>query len=325
MPTQLINQGASCFAIRMDGNGNTLGVLGHIRCRSTVGRPTPPQPHNGFDTAYTPFGNGHVFALSLGGTDDSRNIVPQWEQWQQTGAWRKVEEACEKSDGQLFRCDIVYDDTAADDYAMNKSAFIAHPLVAWAHPGLPVSFRVRTYNRVGTGAEIAKLSNDFAYGALIVELDKAATSFDSGLLAHASIPDEDRRYWQDQVIARLAREGYDQFERAESSRVTTNATAFVSTISFTNYVLHPDTRNELQGRLGALSGFLPPEIAGLQVNRVLTATHKLTAKGIERARKLFKSRFPKDLLDSSRKKRMDDTVARQKNARELRMQKNRGL
>lgn len=323
MPLHAVNQFGSLFAIRLDSTGNTLGVLGLIQCRSTSGRPSPPQPHNGFNTAHTPFGNGHVLALSLGGTDDARNIVPQWEQWQQTGAWRKVEEQCEHFDGHLFRCDIAYDAAAVDNYAANQSAFAAHPLSAWAHPGLPISFRVRTYSRTGAATELAGLNSEHAYDALALKLDAAKAAYDSGVLGHASMPAEDTAYWQDQVIAELARKGHANFEHAESSRVTTPSTVFVSTISLTNYVLHPDTRTELQGQLGKLPGFSPTEISGLQVDRVLRATHILTSKAQERIKKLFKARFIN--ADDSRKQRMIDTVARQKNARELRMQKNRGL
>ncbi|HEY8329263.1 MAG TPA: hypothetical protein VIO59_12585 [Rhodanobacter sp.] len=323
MPVHAINQFGSHFAMRLDSTGNTLGVLGLIKCRSTSGRPTPPQPHNGFNTAYTPFGNGHVFALSLGGTDDPRNIVPQWEQWQQTGAWRKVEEQCESFDGHLFRCDITYDATTADNYVANQRDFAANPLTQWAHPGLPTSFRVRTYNRTDAATELAGLNSDHAYDAFVLKLDTAKTACDSGVLGHASMPAEDTAYWQDQVIARLAREGHASFESAESSRVAAPNTVFVSTITFTNFVLHPDTRTELQDKLRKVSGFSPTEISGLQVDRVLRATHKLTSKAEERVKELFNARF--ESADDSRKQRLIDTVARQKNARELRMQKNRGL
>ncbi|MBT2144808.1 MULTISPECIES: hypothetical protein [unclassified Rhodanobacter] len=317
-----MKQLGSHFVTKLDSSGNTLGVLGLIRCRSTSGRPTPPQPHNGFNTAYTPFGNGHVLALSLGGTDDPRNIVPQWEQWQQTGAWRKVEEQCERFDGHLFRCDIAYDSTAVDNYAANQQAFAAHPLVGWTHPGLPVSFCVRTYSRSDAATELAGLNSDHAYDALLLKLDAAKAAYDSGALGHAFMPPEDRAYWQDQVIAREVRKAHADFESAESSRVTTTGKVLVSSISFTNFVLHPDTRTELQGKLGTLPGFSATEVSGLQVERVLKATHKLTSKAEERVRKLFKARFTNP--DDSRKKRMEDTIARQKNARELRIQKNRG-
>lgn len=322
MPVHVVKQLGSHFVTKLDSSGNTLGVLGLIRCRSTSGRPTPPQPHNGFNTAYTPFGNGHVLALSLGGTDDPRNIVPQWEQWQQTGAWRKVEEQCERFDGHLFRCDIAYDSTAVDNYAANQREFAAHPLVAWAHPGLPVSFCVRTYSRGDAAAELAGINSDHAYDALLLTLDKAKAAYDSGTLGHSVMPDEDTLYWQNQVIARLARESHADFESAESSRVATSGKVLVSTITFTDFVLHSDTRTELQDKLGKLSGFSPTDVSGLQVDRVLKATHSLKSKAEERVRKLFKARFTNP--DDSRKKRMEDTIARQKNARELRIQKNRG-
>lgn len=58
---------------------------------------TTPQPSAGFNTEDTPdVDNGHVIALSLGGPNDSRNIVPQWSRWQRHEEWRAMEQSLEK-------------------------------------------------------------------------------------------------------------------------------------------------------------------------------------------------------------------------------------
>ena len=321
MTVNLINQHNSLYAMRLSGN-NTTGVLGIIVQTGTKDRPTPPQPYNGFDTSHTPFGNGHVFALSLGGTDEPRNLVPQWEQWQQTGAWRNIETACEQFSGHLFRCDIAYDAAAAQTYATTQSAFAANPLVAWADPRLPVSFHVRVYHLIGAQARLAALGTDGQYDSLLATLNGMATVFDSNLHAHVAMPAEDTLYWQGQVLSGLAKQLHGDFIEAERARIEAVNQVMESSISLTHFVLHPDTRAAVQGQLHGFPGFSATDISGLQVERILRATHQGSAKKLSGYHREFKTTFKKGAGFAAR---LSATVARQKTAREQRAAGARGI
>jgi hypothetical protein len=318
MPVHRIDVPGSLYAIRLSGN-NTTGVVGRIQLRSTQGRPSPPQPFNGFNTAYTPFGNGHVLALSLGGTDEPRNLVPQWEQWQQTGTWRAIESACESHDGKVFRCDIGYDAAALDQYATLASTFATEPLISWADPRLPVSFRVRIYNH-DADANLRALATDGDYDRLTGSLDRMAAAFDSGPLDHRPMPPEDVIYWQNEVLRRVSDQAYQSFQSGEQARLASQGKALGSTLNYTNFLLHPETRPSIQSMLASMTGFSPPDIAGLQVDRLLSATHKLNKKGIERFKKMFHKDF-----HGGHKKRVEATIARQASDREKALNRRRGL
>lgn len=321
MPVHIVRQQGSNYAVRLDAADNTSALLGIIQCRSTTGRPSPPQPHNGFNTAYTPFGNGHVLALSLGGTDEARNIVPQWEQWQQTGTWRKVEEKCEGYDKHLFRCDISYNAAAANNYVANQSQFAQDPLSPWSHPGLPVSLRVQVYGSSHTSA-LAAVKDDATFDSLHRTLDRAAPVYDSGVLDHSVMPAEDVKYWQDKIIAGLASTAHTKFASDEEQRVTTATTAFVSTISLADFVLHPTTLAHIKALLQTRTGFTRTQVAGLQAERILLATHAMKSSAVNKARQAFNKNFLK--ATKKIRKREKATVSRLKTARELRNQKRAG-
>jgi len=69
-------------------------VHGVIVPCSTTGRPGAPNPYNGFETGTDlSLDKGHLLALSNGGPDIKRNIVPQGSYWQEHGGWRQLEEA----------------------------------------------------------------------------------------------------------------------------------------------------------------------------------------------------------------------------------------
>ena len=68
-------------------------VFGIILPISTSDRPSAPNPYNGYDTGTAlSLDKGHLMALSNGGPDIKRNIVPQSSSWQQHGGWRDLEE-----------------------------------------------------------------------------------------------------------------------------------------------------------------------------------------------------------------------------------------
>ena len=58
-------------------------VAGVVIPCSTTGRPSAPNPYNGYDTGTDlQLDKGHLMALSNGGPDIKRNIVPQGSFWQ---------------------------------------------------------------------------------------------------------------------------------------------------------------------------------------------------------------------------------------------------
>ena len=82
-------------SVMMEYNPNVrqiTSVEGIVIPCGTSGRPSAPNPYNGYPTG-NDYGldKGHIMALSNGGSDESRNIVPQAAQWQRTGGWRRLE------------------------------------------------------------------------------------------------------------------------------------------------------------------------------------------------------------------------------------------
>jgi hypothetical protein len=87
-------KGKDAYFIYMDtknGCKRPVVVIGYVNPCSTEGRELPPDPISTFKCEGTPFGKGHVFALSNGGPDINENIVPQYQEWQENGEWRKME------------------------------------------------------------------------------------------------------------------------------------------------------------------------------------------------------------------------------------------
>mgnify|MGYP003384622099 CR=1 FL=1 len=315
MTTHFINQTGKQYAMRMNGE-NTIGVLALIAPVSTVGRDLPPQPHNGFNTSDTPFGNGHVFALNLGGTDDRHNLVPQWENWQQSGQWRRVETDCISFPGHIFRCDITYDTSLPDNYDTTKAQFADNPLVAWADPRLPTSFRVRVYNLTGAAGSITAINNDTTYDALLATLNTTVAAYDSTVLDHRAMPAEDVRIWQDRLLNGMARESYNTYVASETTRVEGTGQVLESTISMPDFLLHSDTRSEIQSAMTAHGGFSITDVTGLQMERVFQATMAIKPTALERHKAMFKKTFEPGGGKVARDK---VTKARQKSAREERM------
>eukprot|EP00483_Globobulimina_turgida_P010584 UN10605 len=72
--------------------GQILRLEGIVLPISTTGRPSAPNPYNGYPTGSdSGLDKGHLMALSNGGPDISLNVVPQSSQWQQSGGWRQME------------------------------------------------------------------------------------------------------------------------------------------------------------------------------------------------------------------------------------------
>lgn len=317
MPVHVVASFGAFYALRLVG-ANTVGLLGRIQCRPTNDRDNPPQPANGFNTAGTPFGNGHLLALNLGGTDDTRNLVPQWEQWQQTGTWRQIEVNCVVFDGELFRCDVEYDGAALDKHAILLAGMATDPLQVWTDPRLPTAFRVRVYKH-DTAALNALHGNERAYDWMATTLDSMRPLFDSNVLAHQDMPPEDVLYWQNQVMAGQLKQLYAAFTAQEEVRIAGLGQVLVRPIDFTQFVQHGDTRTDLQAVLGGFRGFSTTDIAGLQMERALRATHKLTNKAAARIRKMMHS----DFGELSKKKRHEASIARSRTEREKRINANR--
>jgi hypothetical protein len=66
-------------------------AVGKVVETNTGDREATQDPMTGFLCDGTPLGKGHIIALFLGGPDIPENYAPQYEQWQQGGAWKKME------------------------------------------------------------------------------------------------------------------------------------------------------------------------------------------------------------------------------------------
>ena len=89
------SEGNAVFLIDKIPQTNTnapMVAVGKVVITKTAERESTQNPMTGFVCDGTPLGKGHIIALFLGGPDIKENYAPQYEQWQQGGAWKTMEE-----------------------------------------------------------------------------------------------------------------------------------------------------------------------------------------------------------------------------------------
>jgi hypothetical protein len=133
-----------CYVL-LDGQNRPTAVVGGVRVTDTGGRENPPPPVCGLNIDGTPLGRGHVMALQLGGPDVAENIVPQYQQWQQTGAWRQMEvQAAQNAPlNAVFVALLEYGNTGdANATGLHATFQNVDPVVYWDDFRIPTRFRI---------------------------------------------------------------------------------------------------------------------------------------------------------------------------------------
>lgn len=238
-------------------NDLTVCVIGRIKRRPTSGRLSPGVPFSGFDTANTPFGSGHVIALSLGGSDNSKNLVPMWRKWQETGAWRKSERACELHNGHVIRVDLAYDFIGGRNRDQSALEFVTDSFAAWSDERIPTTLDVSCYDGslpLFAGVDFSTLAGVGSFNTLKAAMDLLPTRYSTSLDASA-MPSEDVTYWQNQTIGHSVQ----TLLRSEG----------IHKADENDFFFKQNTRGKMQRHLKAMkpTGFAAGEIDGLSVYR----------------------------------------------------------
>lgn len=215
--------GKSACYVHLDGQNRPAAVVGGITIHDTNDRENPPPPICGLDIDYTPLGRGHVMALQLGGHDVRENIVPQYQQWQQTGAWRVMERnaMAHASGGNfVFVALMSYantGDAVASDY---RSESERNPTFFWDDFRIPTRFQVWVLDATANpGAQLVAnilaptaVNRATAAGQLATTLATTATFADFAIVGH--MPAEDLQYWRAQELANTVASAFADYREA---------------------------------------------------------------------------------------------------------------
>ncbi|MFN7999228.1 MAG: DNA/RNA non-specific endonuclease [Bryobacteraceae bacterium] len=133
-----------CY-VWLDGQNRPMAIVGGVTVTDTGGRENPPPPVCGLNIDGTPLGRGHIMALQLGGPDVAENIVPQYQQWQQTGAWRQMEvQAAQNAfPNTIFVALLEYGNVGdANATGLHATFQSDDPVVYWDDFRIPTRFRI---------------------------------------------------------------------------------------------------------------------------------------------------------------------------------------
>lgn len=165
----------SDFCMKVIGE-NTVSVLAAIKTRNTGKRKGPPACGNGFETAELAFAKGHVIGLEIGGSDNSYNVVPQFEHWQgkPNGAWRMMEiDVAANYGGNLILIEMAYERVGpAQQGAECIAKFQDDRFIDWTDTRIPSKFSVKI---LAGPFSPTSLATEAAYDAKIIALNAVNT------------------------------------------------------------------------------------------------------------------------------------------------------
>ena len=221
--------GGSCYVYHDAAWRQTLmaGRLS-VRPQGFVRAPITPAPWSGFLTENTPFDKGHIIALELGGPDVTENIVPQYQQWQETGEWKAMENLVKAAAsnpaaaGLLMVIRIDYGRIDLPNHAASSALFNAgQRLTAWEDRRIPTRFRVWTLGpTTAPGNWLAPLlaANTPPDEAALLARLTIPTDYD---LTMQVMPQVDRLQQRKLMIADAAKKAYNDYSNAHEASMST--------------------------------------------------------------------------------------------------------
>lgn len=213
----------ACY-VHLDGRNRPVAVVGGITIHDTDDRDNPPAPICGLDCDYSPLGRGHVMALQLGGPDVAENIVPQYQQWQQTGAWRAMErQAMQHAGGGnfVFAAVMSYGNTGDADASNYWHEFETNPTFYWDDERIPTRFQVWVLDAsVNPGARLvtdilaptAGATRGTAAAQLAVALTATPTFAD--FTVQGQMPAEDLSFWRRSELGNSVSAAFQDYSTA---------------------------------------------------------------------------------------------------------------
>ncbi len=185
------------------------------------------------DLANTSLGNGHIMALQLGGPDVSENIVPQYQQWQQSGRWRVLEKDAMAHCGTgswIFVAHLRYGNTHSSGKNHKVEFDSGNTTIFWDDPLIPTVFDIWLL-KAGSDEGKAILKDILDAKAKDADREKAASALPITLATvglfrrntdqATEMPEEDRNYWRKNQLAHIVASEFAQYklDRAEHTKI----------------------------------------------------------------------------------------------------------
>lgn len=191
-------------------------AVGKVVVTATGAREDTQDPMTGFGCSDTPLGRGHIIALFLGGPDIAENYSPQYEQWQQSGAWKNMELSVRDTAQHLGPTQTLYMvvqltyGRVGNTYLAEKAAFATGEIHEWTDARIPSQFHVWTFLASAPGAAAVVSDLTSANVALATAAMRALPTKPFLALLQAfdvtQMPVEDYRFWLRNLIRNWARE-----------------------------------------------------------------------------------------------------------------------
>jgi hypothetical protein len=161
-------------------------------------------------------------ALELGGPDVSENIVPQYQQWQQSGAWRQMEVQAAHSGlpQAVFVALLEYANTGDADTSGLHAAFrMDDATVYWDDYRIPTRFRIRVLS--GANAPGSQILTDILSAGPKDSVREAAAQKLSTQLKTVPVfhefsviqmPQEDLTFWRKDGLAKVVETKFMEYQ-----------------------------------------------------------------------------------------------------------------
>ena len=218
-----------------DAKERPIVFVGGVTILDTKDRPNPPDPICGMKLGKTSLGNGHIMALQLGGPDVPENIVPQYQQWQQSGRWRVLEKAAMAHaavGSWIFVAQMHYGHTHKSGKDHAAEFLKGNTTIFWDDPRIPTIFDIWL---VPGGSDEGKaiLTNILDPKAKDGDREKAAAALPLALAAKhhfrknddqaTEMPEEDRNYWRKNELATIVANMFEAYPEDREDQLKTAA------------------------------------------------------------------------------------------------------
>lgn len=206
-----------------DGSNCPTVFVGGVTVSDTKDRPNPPDPICGMDLRKTSLGNGHIMALQLGGPDVSENIVPQYQQWQQSGRWRTLEKdamAHCAAGNWIFVAHLLYGNTHSSGLNHKQEFSDGNTTVFWDDPRIPTVFNIWLLD--AASAKGKQINDDILVPTVDPTARETAAKNLPSVLATVQMfrknddqatqmPQEDINYWRKNELANFVAREFAQY------------------------------------------------------------------------------------------------------------------
>ena len=323
----------------IDGSNRPIVFVGGVTVSDTDDRPSPPDPICGMKLDYTSLGNGHIMALQLGGPDASENIVPQYQQWQQTGRWRILEKAAMAycaAGSWIFVAYLHYDNTGKSGKNYKAEFDSGHTTIFWDDPRIPTVFDIwlipaaSVQGQAITKDILAPTAKDGDRANAAAGLPLALTLvplFSKNDDQATEMPEEDRNYWRKNQLAGLVGSMFEEYREDREDQVGTArslmqdhdigpekerdemASVLLSPVRETEYEFVHGYGDTIRKQLD-LSGWDPAEVTEYGTNmRMLEAVfHEKQLSGMQKKSNTFRTSAYDKAQSKSHKTRASHAV-----------------